>query len=42
MPDQDLPLPDHDQLPLGELRHRIRSLDEAGLRACPAPPAVHR
>jgi hypothetical protein len=29
----ELPLPDYDQLPIGELRHRIRSLDEAALRA---------
>ena len=28
----DLPLPDYDQLPLTELRHRIRSLDEGQLR----------
>jgi hypothetical protein len=27
----DLPLPDHDQTPLGALRHRIRSLDEQQL-----------
>jgi hypothetical protein len=32
MPDHDLPLPDYDQVPLGDLRHRIRSLDEAGVR----------
>jgi hypothetical protein len=30
--DQDLPLPDYDQLPLGDLRHRVRSLDETRLR----------
>jgi hypothetical protein len=29
----ELPLPDYDQLPLGELRHRIRALDEPALRA---------
>ncbi|HYZ67582.1 MAG TPA: hypothetical protein VE666_07235 [Mycobacterium sp.] len=28
----DLPLPDYDQLPLNELRHRIRALDETQLR----------
>lgn len=28
----ELPLPDYDQLPLTELRHRIRSLDEGELR----------
>jgi hypothetical protein len=29
---EDLPLPDYDQLPLTELRHRIRSLEEAALQ----------
>jgi hypothetical protein len=29
----DLPLPDYDQLSLGDLRHRIRSLTEPQLRA---------
>jgi hypothetical protein len=29
---EELPLPDYDQLPLNELRHRIRTLDEARLR----------
>jgi hypothetical protein len=29
----ELPLPDYDQLPLTELRHRIRMLDEPQLRA---------
>ncbi|SEH51969.1 hypothetical protein SAMN04489835_0883 [Mycolicibacterium rutilum] len=33
MPQSDLPIPDYDQLPLTELRHRIRSLDEPTLRA---------
>ena len=28
----DLPLPDYDQLPLTELRHRIRMLEEGQLR----------
>ncbi|WP_410590087.1 hypothetical protein [Amycolatopsis sp. lyj-23] len=27
-----LPVPDYDQLPLGSLRHRIRSLEEPELR----------
>lgn len=29
----ELPLPDYDQLPLNELRHRVRALDEGQLRA---------
>jgi hypothetical protein len=29
----DLPIPDFDQLSLGDVRSRIRSLDEAGLQA---------
>ncbi|OBB46078.1 hypothetical protein [Mycobacterium sp. 852002-51961_SCH5331710] len=29
----DLPITDYDQLPLTELRHRIRALDEPQLRA---------
>ena len=29
----DLPIADYDQLPLTELRHRIRALDEPQLRA---------
>ena len=29
----DLPIADYDQLPITELRHRIRSLDESQLRA---------
>jgi hypothetical protein len=29
----DLPIPDYDQLPLTDLRHRIRALDEPQLRA---------
>lgn len=28
----ELPIPGYDQLPLGDLRHRIRSLDEQDLR----------
>jgi hypothetical protein len=28
----ELPIPDYDQLPLTELRHRIRSLEEGQLR----------
>jgi hypothetical protein len=33
MPQSDLPIPDYDQLPLTDLRHRIRALDEPQLRA---------
>jgi hypothetical protein len=33
MPQSDLPIPDYDQLPITEVRHRIRSLDEPQLRA---------
>ncbi|MFF1403875.1 hypothetical protein [Streptomyces sp. NPDC058294] len=29
---ETLPLPDYDHLPLGSLQHRIRTLDEPGLR----------
>lgn len=29
---EELPIPDYDQLPLGDLRHRIRSLSEEDLR----------
>ncbi|MCV7171470.1 hypothetical protein H7I41_16265 [Mycobacterium manitobense] len=32
MAHDELPLPDYDQLPLTELRHRIRSLEEPALR----------
>lgn len=32
MSDSELPLPGWDELPLGTLEHRIRSLDAAGLR----------
>ena len=31
--DDELPIPDYDQLPLTELRHRIRGLEEGPLRA---------
>ncbi|WP_107655662.1 hypothetical protein [Nocardia suismassiliense] len=30
---EELPLPDYDQLALGDIRHRVRSLDEGQLRA---------
>ncbi|ULE34561.1 hypothetical protein [Mycobacterium sp. IDR2000157661] len=33
MADNDLPIADYDQLPITELRHRIRALDEGQLRA---------
>ncbi|MGW4213535.1 hypothetical protein ACWEIJ_36505 [Lentzea sp. NPDC004789] len=33
MSTDELPLPDYDQLALGDLRHRIRSLTEKDLRA---------
>jgi hypothetical protein len=33
MSDPELPLRDFDQLPIGELQHRIRSLDESQVRA---------
>lgn len=33
MSTDELPLPDYDQLALGDLRHRIRSLTEEDLRA---------
>lgn len=29
---EELPLPDYDELPLGTLQHRVRSLDEPQLR----------
>jgi hypothetical protein len=29
----ELPIPDYDQLPLNDLRHRIRALEEGPLRA---------
>ncbi|MFG1934120.1 hypothetical protein ACGFK1_26290 [Mycobacterium sp. NPDC048908] len=37
----DLPLRDYDQLPLTELRHRIRSLDEEQLRGLFAHEESH-
>lgn len=36
-----LPLPDYDHLPLGSLQHRIRTLDEAGLREVLAYEEAH-
>lgn len=33
MTHHELPVPDYDQLPLAELRHRVRSLAEPDLRA---------
>ena len=48
MPDQnaavrheDLPIPDYDHLPIGDLGHRIRSLPAAGLEALLAYEAAH-
>ncbi|MEV5428036.1 hypothetical protein [Streptomyces sp. NPDC052701] len=38
---QALPLPDYDHLPLGSLQHRVRTLDEAGLRAVLAYEEAH-
>ncbi|MGV9253102.1 hypothetical protein [Streptomyces sp. NPDC003697] len=38
---ETLPLPDYDHLPLGSLRHRIRTLDEAGLREVLAYEEAH-
>jgi hypothetical protein len=32
MAQDELPIPDYDELPLGDLRHRIRSVDEHQLR----------
>ena len=37
----ELPLKDYDQLPLTELRHRIRSLDEGQLRGLFAHEEAH-
>ncbi|WP_371673645.1 hypothetical protein OG985_41805 [Streptomyces sp. NBC_00289] len=36
-----LPLPDYDHLPLGSLQHRIRTLDEPGLRTLIAYEEAH-
>ncbi|MFD5271643.1 hypothetical protein [Streptomyces sp. NPDC058335] len=42
VPEHDaLPLPDYDHLPLGSLQHRIRTLDEVGLRAVLAYEEAH-
>ncbi|MER6690211.1 hypothetical protein [Streptomyces minutiscleroticus] len=41
-PEHDaLPLPDYDHLPLGSLQHRVRTLDEAGLRDVLAYEEAH-
>ncbi|GGP54892.1 hypothetical protein [Saccharothrix coeruleofusca] len=32
MSTNELPIPDYDQIPLGDLRHRVRSLSEQELR----------
>jgi hypothetical protein len=37
----DLPIPDYDQLPLTEIRHRIRALDEPALRSLFDHEAAH-
>ncbi|WP_211347004.1 hypothetical protein [Saccharothrix australiensis] len=37
----ELPIPDFDQLPLGDLRHRIRSLGEDELRRVRDHEAAH-
>ncbi|GAA4657711.1 MULTISPECIES: hypothetical protein [Amycolatopsis] len=37
----DLPLADYDQIPLGNLRHRIRSLTEPQLRAVVEHECAH-
>jgi hypothetical protein len=41
MDEDQLPIPDYDQLPLGELRHRIRSLTEPELEAVFAHEQEH-
>lgn len=38
---EELPLPDYDQQPLNELRHRIRALDEGQLRGLFAHEEAH-
>ncbi|GAA2452499.1 hypothetical protein ACIBAI_14360 [Streptomyces sp. NPDC051041] len=38
---ETLPLPDYDHLPLGSLQHRIRTLDEPGLREVLAYEEAH-
>jgi hypothetical protein len=41
MANEELPLPDYDQIPLGSLRHRIRSLNESQLRAVVEHECAH-
>lgn len=41
MSDTDLPIPDFDELSLGDLRHRIRSLDAEQLNAVLTHEAGH-
>jgi hypothetical protein len=41
MADEELPIPDFDQISLGDLRHRIRSLDEDALTAVMTHEAGH-
>jgi len=41
MAHDDLPVPDFDQLPLTELRHRIRALDEQQLRTLTEHERAH-
>jgi hypothetical protein len=41
MAHSDLPVPDFDQLPLTELRHRIRAMDERQLGTLPAHERAH-
>ncbi|GHF65738.1 hypothetical protein FHX82_006075 [Amycolatopsis bartoniae] len=41
MPAEELPLPDYDQIPLGSLRHRIRSLTEPQLRTVVEHECAH-
>jgi hypothetical protein len=38
---EDLPIPDYDHLPIGDLGHRIRSLDAGGLGALLAYERAH-
>ncbi|MFI1004189.1 hypothetical protein ACIP10_32670 [Streptomyces galbus] len=40
-PHEALPLPDYDHLPVGSLEHRIRTLDEAGVRDILAYEEAH-
>ena len=39
---EDLPIPDYDHLPIGDLGHRIRSLDAGGLGALLAYERAHK